>query len=158
MLYSSLTFTVVSRRCIWSLGGIGLWEMRCVGQSWVSASVLQERLQLRCNDIQHIYGKWLDRRVTASLMRWQTYGGTNWGNLGHPGGYTSYDYGSVITEDRLVSREKYSEAKLEANFLVASPSYLSAVPEPVRKGSFVNTPDLTVTHLQSNITHFLVVR
>lgn len=23
------------------------------------------------------------------------FGGTNWGNIGHPGGYTSYDYGAV---------------------------------------------------------------
>ncbi|KAK5007345.1 hypothetical protein LTR28_005405, partial [Elasticomyces elasticus] len=57
------------------------------------------------------------------------YGGTNWGNLGHPGGYTSYDYGAVISEERLVSREKYSEAKLEANFLQASPAYLTAIPQ-----------------------------
>lgn len=25
------------------------------------------------------------------------FGGTNWGNIGHPGGYTSYDYGAVCT-------------------------------------------------------------
>lgn len=25
------------------------------------------------------------------------FGGTNWGNIGHPGGYTSYDYGAVRT-------------------------------------------------------------
>lgn len=25
------------------------------------------------------------------------FGGTNWGNIGHPGGYTSYDYGAVGT-------------------------------------------------------------
>lgn len=25
----------------------------------------------------------------------QIFGGTNWGNLGHPNGYTSYDYGAV---------------------------------------------------------------
>ena len=55
-----------------------------------------------------------------------TWGGTNWGNLGHPGGYTSYDYAAVISEERLVDREKYSEAKLEANFIQASPAYLTA--------------------------------
>ena len=49
-----------------------------------------------------------------------TFPGTNWGNLGHPGGYTSYDYAAVIDESRGVAREKYSEAKLEANFIQAS--------------------------------------
>lgn len=48
---------------------------------------------------------------------YMTYGGTNALNLGHPGGYTSYDYGAVISEDRTVSREKYSEAKLEVNLI-----------------------------------------
>jgi len=70
----------------------------------------------------------------------QIYGGTNWGNLGHPGGYTSYDYGAAITEERLVTREKYSELKLEANFLRASGSaYLTAVPSNATNGSYVNT-------------------
>jgi hypothetical protein len=56
------------------------------------------------------------------------FGGTNWGNLGHPGGYTSYDYAAPIAEDRTVSREKYSELKLEAQFLKVSPGYLTATP------------------------------
>ncbi|TID21491.1 glycoside hydrolase family 35 protein [Venturia nashicola] len=90
---------------------------------------------------------------------YMTYGGTNWGNLGHPGGYTSYDYGAVIAEDRSIHREKYSEAKLEANFLVASPSYLAAVPGPARSdGYYANSKDLTVTPLQSGLTKYLVVR
>lgn len=35
----------------------------------------------------------------------------------YEGGYTSYDYGSAISENREITREKYSELKLEANFL-----------------------------------------
>ena len=90
---------------------------------------------------------------------YMTYGGTNWGNLGHPGGYTSYDYGAVIAEDRTVSREKYSEAKLEANFLMASPAYLTAVPTMNgTNGSFVNTNLIATTPLKSNLTGFYVVR
>lgn len=58
------------------------------------------------------------------------FGGTNWGNLGHPGGYTSYDYAAPIKEDRTVTREKYSELKLEAQFLKVSPGYLTATPGP----------------------------
>lgn len=89
-----------------------------------------------------------------------TYGGTNWGNLGHPGGYTSYDYGAVITEDRLVSREKYSEAKLEANFLQASPAYLTAVPQnnSHANGSYSNSPAIAVTASFGNVTNFFVIR
>ena len=89
---------------------------------------------------------------------YMTFGGTNWGNLGHPGGYTSYDYGAVITEDRLVTREKYSEAKLEANFLQASPAYYTANPGNAINSSYTDNPAITVTPLQSNWTQFLVVR
>jgi hypothetical protein len=79
--------------------------------------------------------------------------------LGHAGGYTSYDYGAVISEERLVNREKYSEAKLEANFIIASPSYLNATPGVARNDSFfVSSRDLTVTPVQSGLTKYLVVR
>ncbi|KAL1303466.1 hypothetical protein AAFC00_006849 [Neodothiora populina] len=91
---------------------------------------------------------------------YMTYGGTNWGNIGHPGGYTSYDYGAVITEDRLVSREKYSEAKLEANFLQASPAWLTAIPQnnTHANGSYSNNPAIAVTALYGNTTNFFVIR
>lgn len=91
---------------------------------------------------------------------YMTYGGTNWGNIGHPSGYTSYDYGAVITEDRLVTREKYSEAKLEANFLQASPAYLTAIPQnnTHANGSYSNNPEIAVTALFGNSTKFFVIR
>ena len=88
----------------------------------------------------------------------QTFGGTNWGNLGHPGGYTSYDYGAVLAEDRTVSREKYSEAKLLANFLQVSSAYLTVTPGAGTNGSFVNTDLLAVTPLNGNLTSFYIVR
>ncbi|KAK3497574.1 beta-galactosidase precursor [Neurospora hispaniola] len=76
------------------------------------------------------------------------FGGTNWGNLGHPGGYTSYDYAAAIAEDRTVSREKYSELKLEANFLKVSPGYLTATPDTSnRTGIYSPNTDITVTAL-----------
>ena len=78
--------------------------------------------------------------------------------LGHPGGYTSYDYGAMIAEDRTVNREKYSEAKLEVNFLKASPSYLTAVAGMSSNGSFVNTDAIATTPLVGNVTSFYVVR
>jgi hypothetical protein len=76
---------------------------------------------------------------------YMTYGGTNWRNLGHPGGYTSYDYGAVIAEDLTVSREKYSEAKLEVNFLMAWPAYLTVTPGNGSNGSYVDTLAIEVT-------------
>jgi hypothetical protein len=89
---------------------------------------------------------------------YMTHGGTNWGNLGHPGGYTSYDYGAAIAEDLTVSREKYSEAKLEVNFLMASPAYITATPGSGSNGSYVDTSAIEVTPLFGNGTNFYVAR
>ena len=76
----------------------------------------------------------------------------------YPDGYTSYDYGAVIAEDRTVTREKYSEAKLEANFLQASPAYLTATPMNGSNGSFANTDLIEATPLVGNLTAFYVIR
>ncbi|KAK5149882.1 hypothetical protein LTS14_010597 [Recurvomyces mirabilis] len=91
---------------------------------------------------------------------YMTYGGTNWGNLGHPGGYTSYDYAAVIDEMRGVGREKYSEAKLEANFLRASPAYLTAIPQSPynANGSYTNNSLIATTPILGNVTNFYVIR
>lgn len=91
---------------------------------------------------------------------YMTYGGTNWGNLGHPGGYTSYDYGAVITEERLVHREKYSQAKLLASFLQASPAYLTAVAQnnSHANGSYTGNEAIATTAVLGNVTNFFVVR
>ena len=42
---------------------------------------------------------------------YMTYGGTNWGWLGMPENYTSYDYGAAIRESRQLD-PKYYEDKL----------------------------------------------
>ncbi|CAD6443312.1 d050c883-7502-4bd3-b503-f4eb7cc8b717 [Sclerotinia trifoliorum] len=93
------------------------------------------------------------------------YGGTNWGNLGYHGGYTSYDYGASITEDRQIWREKYSEMKLEANFLKASAAYLTTTAGHGANGSYGVPAEIAVTPLFSAInetngtrTNFYVVR
>lgn len=90
-----------------------------------------------------------------------TYGGSNWGNLGHPGGYSSYDYAAVISEDRQVNREKYSEAKLLANFVESVPAYITATAgRRSANGSYTGTTTLTVTPLFGNgtDTNFYVLR
>lgn len=97
---------------------------------------------------------------TFSNCWFQTFGGTNWGNLGHPGGYTSYDYGAPISEDRNITREKYSELKLMGNFMKVSPSYLNAVPGHWSISRFTTTPALTVTPLIGRLSKssFFVLR
>ncbi|KAL2823374.1 putative beta-galactosidase A [Aspergillus cavernicola] len=95
----------------------------------------------------------------AILGLYMTFGGTNWGNLGQPGGYTSYDYGSPIAETREITREKYSELKLIGNFIKSSPSYLLAIPGNLTNTTYTNTADLTVTPLVGEDTgSFFVLR
>lgn len=78
---------------------------------------------------------------------------------------SSYDYGSAITESRTVVREKYSELKLEANFLKVSPAYLTSRPQNLLpntiNGSYTGNNALAVTKLldvEGNQTAFYVVR
>ncbi|KAF3021271.1 hypothetical protein E8E15_006457 [Penicillium rubens] len=97
----------------------------------------------------------------AILNLYMTFGGTNWGNLGHPGGYTSYDYGSPITESRNVTREKYSELKLIANFARVSPAYLVSTPGALTTSKYTTSSDLAVTPLlggNKTASSFFVVR
>ena len=86
------------------------------------------------------------------------YGGTNWGNLGHPGGYTSYDYSAAIREDRQVDREKYSELKLQANFFKVSPAYLTAARGNASTTTWTTSGDITVTPATNESTRFYFVR
>lgn len=91
----------------------------------------------------------------------QIFGGTNWGNLGHPGGYTSYDYGSAITESRNITRQKYSELKLMGNFQKVSPAYLETTPGNLTTSTYSTNSDIAVTPLlgsNSSATSFFVVR
>ncbi|CAG8954507.1 hypothetical protein HYFRA_00004420 [Hymenoscyphus fraxineus] len=88
------------------------------------------------------------------------FGGTNWGNLGHAGGYTSYDYGSSIAENREIYREKYSEVKLQANFMKVSPALLTASVDPAAVGVHTDSNSITTTPLFGNgsATNFYIVR
>jgi len=69
----------------------------------------------------------------------------------------------AIAEDRTVSREKYSELKLEANFFKVSPGYLTATPSPrhtSRNYTFRANDRITVTPLVGAVGQpsFYVVR
>lgn len=76
------------------------------------------------------------------------------------GGYTSYDYGAVISEGREVNLEKYSQAKLLANFLQASPAYLTALYQnnSEANGSYTGDAAIATTALFGEVTKFFVVR
>lgn len=56
-----------------------------------------------------------------------------------------------MAEDRNVTREKYSEIKLIANFMkVSAPAYLDANPANLSSTLYTSTTDLTVTPLLGN--------
>ncbi|KAJ5975439.1 hypothetical protein N7481_009146 [Penicillium waksmanii] len=87
-------------------------------------------------------------------------GGTNWGNMGYPEGYTSYDYGAPITEMRTVERENFSELKLQAMFLQSSPAYATAIPQnnTHASGSYTGDVNIATTAVLGNRTSFFVLR
>lgn len=57
-------------------------------------------------------------------------------------------------------REKYSELKLEGNFMKVSPAYLTASVQPTVNGTYANTDSITTTPLFGNgtATNFYIVR
>ncbi|KAK6849720.1 beta-galactosidase [Apiospora arundinis] len=117
--------------------------------------------QLVNHEFERVFYKNNFAAGVSILNLYMIFGGTNWGNLGHPGGYTSYDYGSVIKEDRTITREKYSELKLEANFMVVSPSYLTATPAVNATQIYSDNSDIAITPMINNSTasgSFFVVR
>jgi len=68
----------------------------------------------------------------------------------------------VIAEDRTVGREKFSEAKLQANFFRVSPAYLVSRPRPITSGPYATNPNIAITRLDSSLnstcTNFYIVR
>lgn len=78
------------------------------------------------------------------------------------GGYTSYDYGSALAEDRSL-RPKYYEAKLIANFATTSPAYLTSRPQNIyaSQGAFTGNERLKTTwtsDVEGKLTNFYTVR
>ncbi|KAE8389443.1 glycoside hydrolase superfamily [Aspergillus alliaceus] len=100
----------------------------------------------------------LNFSLRATIVNlYMMFGGTNWGNLGYPSGYTSYDVGAPISEDRLVTREKYSEIKLQAQFMQVSPAYVVSRPL-IGSSARTNSSNLVITVLHGGPTNFLIVR
>ncbi|KAI1390475.1 glycoside hydrolase family 35 protein [Hypoxylon trugodes] len=110
------------------------------------------------NEFARVFNKVLYSMRVSLLNFYMIFGGTNWGNLGHPDGYTSYDVGAAIKENRQLTREKYSELKLQGNFFRVSPSYLTTVPEDGSFAVYTNTSELVVTLLNGPGTKYYVIR
>ncbi|CAA9958345.1 Beta-galactosidase [Pyrenophora teres f. maculata] len=109
-------------------------------------------------EFNRVFYKQLYSFGVTILNLYMTYGGTNWGNLGHPGGYTSYDYAAPIREDRQVDREKYSELKLQASFLKVSPAYLTASRGNASTTAWTTNSALSVTPATNKNTKFYFLR
>ncbi|KAF4124805.1 beta-galactosidase [Geosmithia morbida] len=126
-------------------------------QAWGSTAGFESCAALVNMEFERVFYK-NNYAVGATIFNiYMTYGGTNWGNLGHSDGFTSYDYGAQITEDRLVWREKYSEVKIQANFFHVSPGYLEADRfNPSLE--YTDTEDITVTPATTNTTKFYITR
>ncbi|KFZ09594.1 hypothetical protein V501_05524 [Pseudogymnoascus sp. VKM F-4519 (FW-2642)] len=112
------------------------------------------------NEFERVFYKNNYASGVALLNIYMIYGGTNWGNLGHSGGYTSYDYGAAISENREVAQEKYSELKLQAQFLKVSPAYLTASVGTATTATYTDSSTLLTTPLwgSGSATNFYVVR
>ncbi|KAI1407154.1 glycoside hydrolase family 35 protein [Hypoxylon sp. FL1857] len=119
---------------------------------------LEQCAALVNNEFARVFNKVIYGMRVAILNLYMIFGGTNWGNLGHPDGYTSYDVGAAIMENRQIIREKYSELKLQGNFLRVSPSYLTTTPDNGSFGVYTNTSEVVVTPLNGAITKYYVVR
>ncbi|CCX12140.1 glycoside hydrolase family 35 protein [Pyronema domesticum] len=129
------------------------------GPSYEACSVLVN------HEFERVFYKNLLSFSTNIFNVYMIFGGTNWGGLAFPGVYTSYDYGSAINEFRGVTREKYSELKLQANFLAVSPFYTTSKPQNLVpntiKGAFTDNTDLAVTHVKDEVggkTSMYVIR
>ncbi|KAK6536689.1 hypothetical protein TWF281_000910 [Arthrobotrys megalospora] len=110
-------------------------------------------------EMVRVYYKNAYASATHLLNIYMIFGGTNWGHLTNPGGYSSYDYAAAIAEDRTL-REKYYEIKLQANFLMVSPAYLTSVPVDVQKFP-TSGSNITITELWDEVgekQRFYIIR
>jgi beta-galactosidase len=85
---------------------------------------------------------------------YMTYGGTSWGWLPYPGGYSSYDYGAAISESRQLTA-KYTQQKLigyltqsVAPLTKTDPVDVAAATDPAVTVLGRRNPDTGTTFLQ----------
>ncbi|KAJ7639434.1 glycoside hydrolase family 35 protein [Roridomyces roridus] len=76
------------------------------------------------------------------------YGGTTWAQLPYSQGYTSYDYGAPVDEQRMLT-EKHGELKLQSLFLRSFKDFYTTDLIDIDDTSI---SDLYVTHLQNPLS------
>ncbi|KAH8650698.1 beta-galactosidase [Ilyonectria robusta] len=106
--------------------------------------------------LNHEYARVFNKNNYGAGVRiynlYMTVGGTNWGGISYSEGFTSYDYGAPVSEDRSITREKYSEIKLEAQMLKVSPSFLVANPSNYTIGRYSPNKNVAITPVLGNAT------
>ncbi|KAK0202212.1 glycoside hydrolase family 35 protein [Desarmillaria ectypa] len=73
-------------------------------------------------DFMSVFNRQLWASNAKLINYYMLYGGTSWGAIPFPGVYTSYDYGSAISEGRTLT-SKYAELKLQSFFIRSSPGF-----------------------------------
>ncbi|MEU6848860.1 beta-galactosidase [Actinacidiphila alni] len=99
----------------------------------------------------------------TSQSFYMTYGGTNWGWLGEPQNYTSYDYGAALRENRQLD-PKYDQDKLIGYFtqalaplaktdaLPATPTDNASIVDTARRNPDTGTQFHVLRHADSTAT------
>lgn len=66
----------------------------------------------RGTSAENIINKHIIGEGGTIISSYMTYGGTSWGYLPFPGGYTSYDYGAAINEERQLDDKTAQQKKI----------------------------------------------
>ncbi|KAM0550254.1 hypothetical protein ACHAPJ_008923 [Fusarium lateritium] len=129
------------------------------GGSWKESSY-----DICAESVNEVFQRVVYKNNYASAVKimnlYLTAGGTNWGDIGYPLFYTSYDVGAIIREDRTLNRERYAEMKLQGQFFKVTPAYLESRPVKSDTETFTNDTSLRVTQLagKKSDTALYVVR
>ncbi|KIJ38578.1 glycoside hydrolase family 35 protein [Sphaerobolus stellatus SS14] len=104
-------------------------------------------------DFENVFYKHLWASNAKLLNYYMFYGGTSWGALPNPGGYTSYDYGGAIPEARNIVA-KYTELKFQGLFLRSSREFLKTdwigdSNSSLTIATSVTNPDVYLTQLKN---------
>ncbi|KAK0504453.1 glycoside hydrolase family 35 protein [Armillaria luteobubalina] len=116
-------------------------------------------------DFMSVFNRQLWASNAKLINYYMLYGGTSWGAIPFPGVfvpvYTSYDYGSAISEDRTLT-SKFDELKLESFFIRSSPGFYKTdrVADTSTGLDISTSPDVFVTLLVNPDTNagFYVAR
>ncbi|KAL0951714.1 hypothetical protein HGRIS_008390 [Hohenbuehelia grisea] len=101
-------------------------------------------------DFQSVFNLQLWASNAKLINYYMLYGGTSWGGIPFHGVYTSYDYGSSLTESRQLT-SKFDELKRQGLFLRSSPEFYKTdwVTDTSTGGVFTTSSAAFVTFLRN---------